>query len=168
MFCMDCCIDCKYLLSLYLIFQSSIRRYIWHIDHYRYNINSFLDKFHKHLLLSNIRICMMHSHLISLMYKQYSLNQYKYIGNISFHWGHILEDIQDMLRFDYMINFENMMRLIDWVKFLQSIQCICLDLWNCKWHMMRNMRLNIWIYCLKEHNPRYNCYKLWLRCNRHN
>lgn len=168
MFCMECRIVCKYLLSLNLISLSSIRRYTWHIDHYQYNINSFLDTFHRHLLLSNIPICMMRSYLIFDMYKQYSLNQCNYIGNIFFHWGHILEDIQDMLKLRYKKDFGNMSRWIDWVKFLQSIQCICLDLWNRKWHMMRNMRLNIWIYCLKEHNPRYNCYKFWLRCNRHN
>lgn len=140
MFCMDCCIDCKYLLSLYLIFKSSIQRYIWHIDHYQCNINSFLDRFHSHLILSNIRICMMRSYLSFGMYKQCSSNQYNYIDNISFSLEHILEDIQDMLRLRYKKDFENMSMWTHWVEFLQSIQYICLDLWSRKWHMMRNMR----------------------------
>lgn len=128
MFCMDCHIVYKHLLSLNPIFRSSIQRYIWHIDHYRCNINNFLDIFHRRLPLSNIRICMKRSYLIFDRYKKYSLDRCKYIGNISFHWEQILGDIQCMSRFSCKKDFGNMLRRIEWVKFLQSIQCICLDL----------------------------------------
>lgn len=160
MFCMDCHIVYRHLLSLNPIFRSSIQCYIWHIDHYRYNINNFLDRFRRRLPSSNIRICMKRRYLVFDRYKKYSLNQSKYIGNIFFHWEQILGDIQYMLRFSCKKDFVNMLRRIEWVKFLQSILYICLDLSSHKWRMMRSRRLNILICRLKGHNPQCICYKL--------
>lgn len=168
MFCKDCRIVYKHLLSLNPIFRSSIQRYIWHTDHYRCNINNFLDIFHRRLPLSNIHICMKRSYLIFDKNKKYSLDRCKYIGNISFHWEQILGDIQYMSKFNCKKDSGNMLRRIEWVKFLQSIQCICLDLSSRKWRMMRNRQLNILICRLKGHNPQCICYKLRLSYSQHN
>lgn len=109
-FYMGCHRPYKNLLSLSLIFKSSIQHCIWRINHFQYNIHSFLDKFHIYQLSSNIHICMKNSYSIFDKYKRYNFNQSKYNWNIVFRIGQVLENNQHKILFGCSSNFEYMLK----------------------------------------------------------